>query len=253
MKESEMRKIPRIARKYLNTSFFHVIVQGIGKEYIFKNEIYIRQYLKLINKYSKELNIIIIAYCMMNNHAHFLIETEHKEKMSQLMQKTNSIFAKYYNYKENERVGYVFRDRFLSEPITDLKYLVQCIKYIHLNPVKAHMVERCEDYQYSSYKEFMKEYIIKTNKEIGLTLEDYKNICNNRENIYNFMDINNKISIEEEIKKFLKEKNKKLIEIFDDRDVLKQLIKYLKENSKMKYTDIMKKLDITKGTMERLK
>lgn len=99
MKESEMRKIPRIARKYLNTSFFHVIVQGIGKEYIFKNEIYIRQYLKLINKYSKELNIIIIAYCMMNNHAHFLIETEHKEKMSQLMQKTNSIFAKYYNYK----------------------------------------------------------------------------------------------------------------------------------------------------------
>ena len=249
-----MRKIPRIARKYLKTSFFHVIVQGINKEYIFNKEIYINKYLKLINKYSKELDVNIIAYCMMNNHAHFLLEIDNKEKMSQLMQKVNSAYAKYYNYKE-ERVGYVFRDRFLSEPIMDQKYLVQCIRYIHLNPVKAHMVEKCEDYKYSSYIKFINEYryFDKKSKEESLSKKDYKNICNNEDISYIFMDIDKKICIEDEISKFLKENNINLIDIFSDRNILKKLIKYLKENANIKYTDIMKCLDITKGTMERLK
>lgn len=248
-----MKKIPRTARKYLNTSFFHVIVQGIDKEYIFKNEIYIKRYLNLIEKYSQELDINIIAYCMMNNHAHFILETYYIEKMSKLMQKVNSIYAKYYNYKESKRVGYVFRDRFLSEPITDLRYLIQCIKYIHQNPVKAQMVRRCEDYKYSSYKKFLNKDISKISKNIQLTIEDYKEICNDKDSKYNFIDIENTKCIKQEISKFLKEKNIDIIEILSERRVLKQLIKYLKENSKIKYTDIMKELDITKGTMERLK
>jgi len=149
----------------------------------------------------------------MNNHAHFLLETDYNKKMSQLMQKVNSIYAKYYNYKEGERVGYVFRDRFLSEPITDLRYLIQCIKYIHQNPVKAHMVRRCEDYKYSSYKNFLNKDISRISKNIELTIEDYKEICNNKDCKYNFIDINNKKSIKEEISNFLKEKNINLIEI----------------------------------------
>ena len=49
------------------------MVQGINKEYIFKEEIFKNKYLEHINKFSKELNINIIAYCIMDNHAHILI------------------------------------------------------------------------------------------------------------------------------------------------------------------------------------
>lgn len=238
-----MIKIPRVARKYLNTSFFHVIVQGINKEYIFNKKIYIEKYLDLLNKYSKELKINIIAYCIMNNHAHFLLEIRDKEKMSKLMQKVNSIFARYYN-EEEKRVGYVFKDRFLSQPIFSEKHLSQCIRYIHLNPVKAHMVEKCEDYEYSSYKKFISQ-----NKEFYNREELSED--NNKE--YKFLDIDSEINIEEGIESFLIKNSISVIDVFTNRKVLKELIKYLKENININYTEIMKFLDITKGTMERLK
>ena len=142
----------RIARKYKKASFFHVITQGINKEYIFKEERYIYQYLKIFRKYSKELNIEIKAYCIMGNHTHFLLKVDKIEDLSKLMQKVNSVYARYYNYMENNRVGYVFRDRFVSEPIDSKRYLIQCIKYIHMNPVKAKIVKEKEDYKFSSYK-----------------------------------------------------------------------------------------------------
>ena len=52
---------------------------------------------------------------------------------------------------------------------------------------------------------------------------------------------------------FIKKENRKVFEIFEKDDILKKLIKYLKSEKNIKYTDIMRRLDITKGTMERLK
>ena len=71
-----MTVISRQVRETLESSFFHVMVQGIRKEYIFSKEQYIRMYLKLLNEKRKELKIKVIAYCIMNNHAHLLIETK---------------------------------------------------------------------------------------------------------------------------------------------------------------------------------
>ena len=55
--------IPRIARKNLNTPFLHIMVQGVNKEYIFRNERYIEEYLDIINQNKENYNLTIIAYC----------------------------------------------------------------------------------------------------------------------------------------------------------------------------------------------
>ena len=96
--------MPRKARDIFDASFFHVIVQGINKEFIFKEERFINQYLKLIRKHIDDYNVEIIAYCIMGNHAHFLLKTDSIEEISKVMHKTNGMYAKYYNYI-NERVG----------------------------------------------------------------------------------------------------------------------------------------------------
>ena len=142
--------MPRLARECLETSIFHVMVQGIKKEYIFKNDRYIRRYLKIINEKLND-DIEIIAYCIMNNHAHLLIKTEKIEELSKYMQRVNTNYAKYYNYTEGDSIGYVFRNRFKSEPILDKRQLIQCVKYIHQNPVKANMVKKASEYEFSSY------------------------------------------------------------------------------------------------------
>lgn len=245
--------IPRIARKCLDTSFFHVMVQGINKEFIFKNERYMNRYLQLIRKNLNKEKLKIIAFCIMNNHAHLLIQVENKEELSKYMQKVNSIYAKYYNYMENDRVGYVFRDRYKSEPILDKRQLIQCVKYIHQNPVKANIIKSANEYKYSSYHFYQTGKI----REMGIfTKEEIEFICNIAivcEEEFLDMDVNIEKQIDNFISEFVKKEKIKVFEIFEKDDILKKLIKYLKKSKNVKYTDIMKRLDITKGTMERLK
>lgn len=244
----------RIARKCLDTSFFHVIVQGINKEYIFKNEKYINRYIKLFNEKINKENLEIIAFCIMNNHAHFLIHTENIQYLSKFMQKLNSAYARYYNYMEN-RVGYVFRDRYKSEPITSKTYLIHCIKYIHQNPVKANMVKNTEEYKYSTSNQY-KNMLLENKIPQIFSKEEFTYICDDNIQIAeNFMDIDVDIKeiMENSIKKFIDKENIKLFEILENNDILKGLIKYLKTYQNIKYVDIMRFLDITKGTMERFK
>ena len=195
----------------------------------------------------------MIAYCIMNNHAHILVKTEDIKKLSKYMQKVNTIYAQYYNYMEGNRVGYVFRDRYKSEPILDRRQLIQCVKYIHRNPVKANMVKNEKEYKYSSYQQYrtgkIKEMELFTNDEIMF-------ICNmNMDCEEDFLDIDIDINqnFENLILEFIKKEQIKVFEIFEKRDILKKLIRYLKYEKKIKYTEIMKKLEITKGTMESLK
>lgn len=145
----------RIARENIKTPFLHVMVQGVNKEYIFNKESYIKMYLSIFNKYKQDYEITLIAYCIMNNHAHFLVYTEDIKGLGRFMQKVNLIYASKYNELES-RVGVLFRNRYKTEPIEDRKYLLNCIKYIHNNPVKAGIVNRCEDYRYSSYNDYVK-------------------------------------------------------------------------------------------------
>ena len=80
----------------------------------------------------------------MNNHAHFLIYTQDLEDFSKFMHRVNLIYAQKYN-KEKNRCGVLFRNRYESEPIYNEKYLINCIKYIHDNPVKAGIVKKNEE------------------------------------------------------------------------------------------------------------
>lgn len=131
----------RIAREGYDVSFFHVMCQGINKENIFDTDNLKNKYLELMKKHNKCENMHLIAYCIMSNHVHMLMHVNQISELSKYMKDINTEFAQYYNWK-NERVGFVFRDRFKSQPITSIKYLYQCINYIHLNPVKAGMVRK---------------------------------------------------------------------------------------------------------------
>ena len=87
------------------------MVQGINKEYIFKTNEEKNKYLELLKKYYLEFEIDIIAYCIMDNHAHMLLYSEKIQNISNFMRQINSIYAMHYN-KKKDRVGYVYRNRF---------------------------------------------------------------------------------------------------------------------------------------------
>ncbi len=212
--------MPRIARKSLDTSFFHIMVQGINKEYIFAEKCEMEKYLNLLEKNYEECNIEIIAYCIMNNHAHLLVYTEQKMELTKFMSKVNTSYAIYYNKKHN-RCGYVFRNRYNVEPIFTEKHLLSCIKYIHYNPVEAKICKNEGDYQYSSYNDyisktrFVNEQVLKTCFEnIGC---DYISAIVNNYNCNNFIENLENICTnpEEIIREFKKQNN------VDDESIVK--------------------------------
>ncbi len=221
--------MPRIPRNYIKTSYFHVITQGINKSYIFNYKEDILYYIKLIYKLSKEENIEIVAYCIMNNHAHILLSTENIVNLSKYMQRLNTRYGMYYNNKY-ERVGYVFRDRYKSEGIYSDEQLYNCINYIYNNPVKAGICENPEEYMYSNYKKI--NYDIKSE--------------------YTFLDIDNENAYEEIIKNYLKDNEITLNELTDCKRLLKELVILLKMEYRVSLRKVARLLHINREKIRRL-
>lgn len=98
--------------------------------------------------------ITIINYCLMPNHFHFTLQEEIEGGIKQFIQRLSNSFAHYFNLKYKKR-GHVFEDKFKATHIDTEEQLVHLSRYIHLNPVTAYLVERPEDYPYSSYKIYL--------------------------------------------------------------------------------------------------
>lgn len=236
--------MPRVARYLLNTSFFHVMVQGINKEEIFRESKDKEKYLSIINKYKETYNIVVLAYCVMKNHTHILIYCENITQLSTFMKIVNTTYARHYNLKYS-RIGYVFRDRFLSEPIYDERYLYTCINYIHLNPVEAGIVEKSEEYRYSSYREYINNSGITKEKEFKKHV-DLENYVLNEEhnNLFMDIDINTEKIIKARTKEFCKIENTNIEKILKEKEKLKKLIIFLRSGNKITNKEIQKNLGI---------
>lgn len=221
--------MPRLSRNKFSSGFFHVMIQGINKEYILENKINKEKYLSLIKKYCTDYKLKIVAYCIMDNHAHFIIYTKDIMQISKYMHKVNEIYAMEYN-RQNNRVGHVFRDRYKSEYIFDREYLIKCIKYVHMNPVKSNIVEKDYEYLYSSCKKYKQNRIDK--KIIELVFDSNKNyikLYNELEDVeIEIMDIDNEESnFEIAVKRYLKENNIELNEIINIKNQLIDFSIYL--------------------------
>lgn len=244
--------MPNTPRKVSHTGYYHVMARGINKEKTFnqtREKNHIKTILKnKLNKYAVEIH----AYCIMSNHLHLIIKAE-VEELSMFMARTLADYAEYYNYK-HERNGHVFQNRFKSECIENESYYLACLRYIHLNPVKAQITSDFMKYKYSSIQEFCSEspniihnnaFMLK-NQKFGNTaafLRYHQDICNrvfldvSSEIYYQIYEISmqllyqlqiqsqltNPIEILEkkELRKIFKEEIKKVLEISDRRaDVL---------------------------------
>lgn len=230
--------MPRFPRTYIKTIFFHIITQGINKSYIFERSEDIKFYLRMMKKLSKEQEVKILAYCVMNNHTHMLVKTNQTKKMSKFMQRLNTTYGIYYNQKYN-RVGYVFRNRYKSEGIYNEKHLYNCVRYIYNNPVKAGICSQAKEYQYSNYKELNSKY-----KEINENLIDE----------YSFIDIedDNLRKSENVIKEILRKYNKNLDDIWKNKKELKEFITILKKKEGISLRKIADELKLSRESVRRI-
>lgn len=244
--------MPRESRKILNCNVFHVMVQGINKEYIFDTELLKKKYEKLMQDALKKYDVKDISHCIMDNHAHMILFTNEIEEMSNFMKSINISFSKYYNNVKN-RVGVVFRNRYESEPILNRKYLFNCIAYVHNNPVKAKMVAKPSQYKYSSYNKFINgtveddilELIFGTKVNyLDTFIKMHKNDVE-----YDFIDFAEDVDYDKKIKELL---NINIGEIIMDEKLLAKTVKSLIVENKVPINKVCEVFKLTRYKINKI-
>jgi len=125
-----MARKPRI---HYQDAFYHVIVRGNNRAYIFKSKDNKEEYKKIVSKYKKRYRFKLYAYCIMDNHAHLLIEVANIP-LSKIMQGIQQIFTQYYN-RRNRSTGQVFGQRYKSHLCDRDEYLLPLIIKLGTHPI----------------------------------------------------------------------------------------------------------------------
>ena len=146
--------MPRVARVKSEESVYHVMVRSISEVKMFKKKDDKMKYIFFIKRCLRTYKFRVLAYCIMDNHAHFIIDGCGAD-ISKVMHNINFCYAIYYN-KTYGRHGHLFQDRFKSKIVFDDRYLLNLSAYIHNNP---HDIKRYENspekYEFSSLSTYL--------------------------------------------------------------------------------------------------
>lgn len=142
--------MPRRTRMYLPGLPYHLTQRGNNREACFIEPDNYQYYLELWQEVARRYGVAVHAYCLMTNHIHFLVTPQSPTAISNTMKVVGSRYARYINLRY-KRTGTVWEGRHYSSLIQSEKYLLICHRYIELNPVRAGMVVRPEEYRWSSY------------------------------------------------------------------------------------------------------
>jgi REP element-mobilizing transposase RayT len=144
---------PRYKTSY-SGGYYHIYNRGNQKQDIFLEEVDYIYYLEKLRKYREQQKVSIICYCLMPNHIHLLVRQDSEIPISKFMSPLHTSYSMYFNRKY-EKVGHLFQDRFKQKNVENDEYLLQLTCYIHLNPLIDGLVGKLEDYQWSSYPDYI--------------------------------------------------------------------------------------------------
>lgn len=136
-----------------------MIQRGNNRQAIFYSDDDRKAYLAWLSEYADKFDVAIHAFVLMDNHTHLLMTPESNDGVPNLMQALGRRYAQSLNHF-HKRTGTLWEGRYKSTLIQDDKYLLTCMAYIDLNPVRAGMVIQAADFQWSSHKSYIGQQVI---------------------------------------------------------------------------------------------
>jgi putative transposase len=141
--------VPRRSRVVEAGIPLHITARGNYQQTIFHTAGDRAEYLKLLARHAVTERLELLGWCLMTNHVHLLAIPERREALARAMKRTQADYSQRLNYREGRRSGHLWQARFYSCPIGgDALWTV--LRYIEQNPVRANLVERAEQWNWSS-------------------------------------------------------------------------------------------------------
>lgn len=131
-------------------AIYHITSRGNAKGDIFLDDVDRELFLKVLATTVTHHRWVVHAYCLMGNHYHLLVETP-TPNLSRGMRQLNGMYTQRFN-RRHERVGHVLQGRFKAILVERETYLLELVRYISLNPVRAGMVSAPEQWRWSSHR-----------------------------------------------------------------------------------------------------
>ncbi len=153
-----MARLPRVT---LPGYPHHVIQRGNNRQTIFASPQDHQTYLDLLTESARTFEVEVHAYVLMSNHFHLLVTPRTAEGLPLMMQAVGRRYVRYFN-DLHRRSGTLWEGRYRSTVIEAEPYLLACMAYLDLNPVRAGVVALAADYPWSSYRHYTGERIDKT-------------------------------------------------------------------------------------------
>ena len=142
-----MARLPRLT---VSGYPHHVILRGNNRQDIFLSAADYQRMLDLLFEHSRAQKVDVHAYVLMGNHLHLLLTPQQDQALPKMMQSVGRSYVQVFN-RVHARTGTLWEGRYRSTLIQTDRYLLACMAYIDLNPVRAHMVAQPEDYVWSSF------------------------------------------------------------------------------------------------------
>ena len=143
----------RKPRLHVPGGFYHVILRGNGGENIFYAKGDRTKFLLLLQEATERFSCRLHAFCLMSNHLHLIIQVS-DTPLSKILQNISFRYTRYINKRKN-RIGHLFQGRYKALLVDADTYLLELVRYIHNNPVRAGMVSNPDDYQWSSHRVYL--------------------------------------------------------------------------------------------------
>ncbi len=137
---------------FLKNHFYHFYNRGIDRKAIFREHDNYLFVIKKIKSYKTELNLSVLAYCLLPNHYHLLIRQDNDNPAGMLPQRVFNSYSKAFN-KRYQRSGTIFEGPYKVVLIQDNRQLLHICRYIHVNPINHGLVKEIRQWHYSNYFE----------------------------------------------------------------------------------------------------
>jgi putative transposase len=134
--------------------FYHIYNRGVSKATLFREETNYLFVLRKARAYCQELQVVLIAYCLMPNHYHFLVRQDGEQPAGLLPQRIFNSYSKAYNLRYGHS-GTLFERRYQVKQVESDAHLLHLCRYIHANPVKDGLAAGLEAWPYSNYQEWI--------------------------------------------------------------------------------------------------
>lgn len=137
-------------------AFYHVMLRGNNGQQIFSSIQERSQFCLLMQEGVERYGHRILAFCFMTNHVHLAIQVK-STSLSKICQNLTFRYTRFYNWR-HDTIGHLFQGRFKSILVDNQRYLKELIRYIHLNPVRAKLVNDPLDYHWSSHQAYLMKH-----------------------------------------------------------------------------------------------